>query len=76
MAMHRRRRAAISQSEIRKRCKLYGPFAAGYRAARYRAAQWDDPETGPPTVPPYNPYLINSANAKAWQQGWESYFEK
>lgn len=29
---NRRRRAAISQSQIRKECRLYGAFAQGHRA--------------------------------------------
>ena len=60
----RRRRAAISQSEIRKRCKLFGPIAEGTRAFR----------EGIPRD--YNPYHIigswkQTLTEVAWNQGWD-----
>ncbi len=57
----RRRRAAISQSEIRKRCKLFGPLAEGYRAFN----QTKDRDM---VMVPYRP---GSPEWKAWEQGWE-----
>ena len=62
----RRRRAAISQSEIRKRCKLFGPLAEGTRAFRNR--QFRDT----------NPYTdIKDVHRRgAWWQGWDLAQEK
>ena len=58
MMWSRRRRAAISQSEIRKRCKLFGPIAEGTRAFREGTPRY------------YNPYKRTS-NEVAWNQGWD-----
>ncbi len=57
----RRRRAAISQSEIRKRCKLFGPIAEGYRA--FSQTRVLDVAM--------NPYRPESADWNAWLQGWK-----
>ncbi|MCK5610938.1 hypothetical protein KAR91_54200 [Candidatus Pacearchaeota archaeon] len=57
---NRRRRAAISQSEIRKRCKLYGAVCRGYKAFN-QTADYDVVEI---------PYRENSPEWKAWMQGW------
>ena len=61
--MKRRQRAAISQAEIRKRCKLFGPIAQGSRAFREGLRRGSNP---------YND--INQANA--WFQGWDFAQEK
>ncbi len=55
---NRRRRAAISQAEIRKRCKLFGPIAEGTRAFREGQRRGSNPHND-----------INTANA--WFQGWD-----
>lgn len=53
-----RQRRAINQAQIRKECKLYGPFAEGTRAFRNKIRRRN------------NPY--NDLNrACAWDQGWE-----
>ncbi len=58
---NRRRRAAISQSEVMKRCKLFGPLAEGYRA--YQQTE----DRGMVTVP----YRPGSPDWEAWFQGWK-----
>ncbi len=63
---NRRRRAAISQSEIRKRGKLFGPIAEGYRAFNQTA------DFGAVHVP----YRTNSSDWKAWMQGWSMAVDK
>ncbi len=56
----RRRRAAISQSEIRKQCKLFGPLAEGYRA--FRQTRVLDVAL--------NPYKPGTIESEAWLAGW------
>ena len=59
---NRQRRAAINQAEVRKRCKLFGPMAAGHRAF----------QRGTPRA--FNPFL--KADQNAWYQGWDLAQEK
>lgn len=56
--VRRKQRAAISQAEIRKKCKLLGPIAEGSRAFREGLRRGSNPH-----------HNINNANA--WFQGWK-----
>ncbi len=69
---NRRRRAAISQSEIRKRCKPFGPLAEGYRAYCFSDLFEQTRVLGVAM----NPYRTNSSNWKAWMQGWKMAADK
>ena len=53
---NRRQRVAISQAEIRKKCKLFGPLAEGTRAFREGCLRNDNPHNG--------------KDRQAWDQGW------
>lgn len=68
---HRRRRAVVQQSVIRKKCKLFGPIAEGFRAAR----EHDIACRGLVQRRPDNPHKENSLEAAAWQHGWELFHE-
>lgn len=69
---HRRRRAAIQQSVIKKKCRLFGPMAGGYRAAR----EHDMACREQIQCRPDNPYKKDSREAEAWQYGWELFYEE
>lgn len=69
---HRRRRAAVQQSVIRKKCRLFGPMAEGFRAAR----QHDIACRGLVQCRPDNPYKEGSPEAKAWESGWRLFHEE
>lgn len=70
---HRRRRAAVQQSVIKKKCRLFGPMAEGYRAAR----EHDIANRGLVTqCRPDNPHKEGSREAQAWQYGWELFYEE
>ena len=58
--MSRRQRAAISQAEIRKRCKLYGPLMEGIRAFRKGLSAAKNP---------YNP-VYKAKEHRTWFNGW------
>ena len=61
--MNRRQRAAISQAETVKKCKLYGPLMKGYRA--YREGHLRNT----------NPYH-RIKNRGVWFEGWDMGQEK
>ena len=65
MRLTRRQRMAISQSEIRKRCKLLGPITQGFRAFQSGIPRDDNPYSGKAEN---KVYLQNSW---AWSQGWD-----
>jgi len=54
---NRRRGVAISQSEIRKKCKLMGAICRGHRAFREGIARGENPFGGKEEI--------------AWFQGWD-----
>ena len=58
--MRRRQRAAISQAEIIKKCKLYKEVLEGFRA--FRAGHSDDNN-------PYDP-VDEMKQYQAWRNGW------
>ena len=68
---HRRRRTAVQQSVIRKKCKLFGPMAEGFRTAR----EHDIACRGLVQCCSDNPYKEGSSEANAWQHGWELFYE-